>query len=58
VACRTREIVKEILAEVLVMRRPHSTHISYALYDSENAGKDILAVTIRDLKFRRKWSMK
>jgi hypothetical protein len=40
------------------MRRLHGTNTNYALYDSEKARKDILAVTIRDLKFRRKWSMK
>ncbi len=46
-------VVKQVLPEVLVHRRLHSTNTSYAIYNSERARADLLEVAMRNLRHRR-----
>lgn len=46
-------VLKEVLPEVLVHRRLHSSNTSYAIYHSERARADLLEVAMRNLKHRR-----
>ena len=51
-------VVKQVLPEVLVRRRLHSTNTSYAIYNSDRARADLLEVAMRNLRHKRDSSSK
>ena len=46
-------VVKQVLPEVLVHRRSHTTNTSYAIYNSTRARADLLEVAMRNLRHKR-----
>ncbi len=46
-------VVKQVLPEVLVRRRLHTSNTSYAIYNSDRARADLVEVAMRNLRHKR-----